>query len=173
MTKQSINRATYDQVMLPIYSPAEFIPVKGVGSRVWDQQGKSYIDFAGGIAVLALGHAHPALNQALKEQSEKLWHVSNIFTNEPALRLAQKLIDNTFAERVFLLILAPKQMRPHLNSLAIMQSPAIILIKPKLLPFTMPSMVEPCLQYRLEDNLNTPMVLAQNLLISYIFLLMI
>ncbi|MGO3683217.1 aspartate aminotransferase family protein [Proteus mirabilis] len=101
MTKQSINRATYDQVMLPIYSPAEFIPVKGVGSRVWDQQGKSYIDFAGGIAVLALGHAHPALNQALKEQSEKLWHVSNIFTNEPALRLAQKLIDNTFAERIF------------------------------------------------------------------------
>ncbi|HEK2898326.1 TPA: aspartate aminotransferase family protein [Proteus mirabilis] len=101
MTKQSINRATYDQVMLPIYSPAEFIPVKGMGSRVWDQQGKSYIDFAGGIAVLALGHAHPALNQALKEQSEQLWHVSNIFTNEPALRLAQKLIDNTFAERVF------------------------------------------------------------------------
>lgn len=101
MTKQSINRATYDQVMLPIYSPAEFIPVKGMGSRVWDQQGKSYIDFAGGIAVLALGHAHPALNQALREQSEQLWHVSNIFTNEPALRLAQKLIDNTFAERVF------------------------------------------------------------------------
>lgn len=101
MTKQSINRATYDQVMLPIYSPAEFIPIKGLGSRVWDQQGKSYIDFAGGIAVLALGHAHPALNQALKEQSEQLWHVSNIFTNEPALRLAQKLIDNTFAERVF------------------------------------------------------------------------
>ncbi|QUT01605.1 bifunctional acetylornithine/succinyldiaminopimelate transaminase [Proteus terrae] len=101
MTNQSINRATYDQVMLPIYSPAEFIPVKGMSSRVWDQQGKSYIDFAGGIAVLALGHAHPALNQALKEQSEQLWHVSNIFTNEPALRLAQKLIDNTFAERVF------------------------------------------------------------------------
>lgn len=101
MTNQSINRATYDQVMLPIYSPAEFIPVKGMGSRVWDQQGKSYIDFAGGIAVLALGHAHPALNQALKEQSEQLWHVSNIFTNEPALHLAQKLIDNTFAERVF------------------------------------------------------------------------
>lgn len=101
MTKQSVNRATYDQVMLPIYSPADFIPVKGQGSRVWDQQGNSYIDFAGGIAVLALGHAHPALNQAIKEQSEKLWHVSNVFTNEPALELAQKLIDNTFAERVF------------------------------------------------------------------------
>lgn len=101
MTKQSVNRATYDQVMLPIYSPADFIPVKGKGSRVWDQQGNVYIDFAGGIAVLALGHAHPALNQAIKEQSEKLWHVSNVFTNEPALELAQKLIDNTFAERVF------------------------------------------------------------------------
>ncbi|RLR64106.1 bifunctional succinylornithine transaminase/acetylornithine transaminase [Pseudomonas aeruginosa] len=101
MTKQSVNRATYDQVMLPIYSPADFIPVKGKGSRVWDQQGNAYIDFAGGIAVLALGHAHPALNQAIKEQSEKLWHVSNVFTNEPALELAQKLIDNTFAERVF------------------------------------------------------------------------
>ncbi|HEK0528277.1 aspartate aminotransferase family protein [Proteus mirabilis] len=101
MINQRINRATYDQVMLPIYSPADFIPVKGQGSRVWDQQGKSYIDFAGGIAVLALGHAHPLLNKALQEQSEKLWHVSNVFTNEPALCLAQKLIQHTFAERVF------------------------------------------------------------------------
>nr|WP_314268206.1 aspartate aminotransferase family protein [uncultured Moellerella sp.] len=102
MTDQTaVNRQTYDQVMLPIYSPAEFIPVKGVGSRVWDQQGKEYIDFSGGIAVLALGHCHPALVNALKEQSEKLWHVSNIFTNEPALQLAQKLIAATFAERVF------------------------------------------------------------------------
>lgn len=101
MINQHINRATYNQVMLPIYSPADFIPVKGQGSRVWDQQGKSYIDFAGGIAVLALGHAHPLLNKALQEQSEKLWHVSNVFTNEPALCLAQKLIQHTFAERVF------------------------------------------------------------------------
>ncbi len=59
-------------------------------------RGKSYIDFAGGIAVLALGHAHPLLNKALQEQSEKLWHVSNVFTNEPALCLAQKLIQHTF-----------------------------------------------------------------------------
>lgn len=55
----------------------------------------------GGIAVTALGHCHPALVAALHEQGEKLWHVSNVFTNEPALRLAQKLIDATFAERVF------------------------------------------------------------------------
>ncbi|ENN8377225.1 aspartate aminotransferase family protein [Providencia rettgeri] len=96
-----VNRQTFDQVMLPIFSPAEFIPVKGEGSRVWDQQGKEYIDFAGGIAVLALGHCHPSLVAAVREQSEKLWHVSNIFTNEQALKLAQKLTNATFADRAF------------------------------------------------------------------------
>ena len=93
-TKQpAITRATFDQVILPIYAPAEFIPVKGKGSRVWDQQGKEYVDFAGGIAVTALGHCHPALVEALKTQGETLWHTSNVFTNEPALRLGQKLVD--------------------------------------------------------------------------------
>ncbi|MDT9741480.1 MAG: aspartate aminotransferase family protein [Klebsiella quasipneumoniae] len=96
----AITRATFDEVILPIYAPAEFIPVKGKGSRVWDQQGKEYIDFAGGIAVTALGHCHPALVAALHEQGETLWHTSNVFTNEPALRLGSKLVDATFAERV-------------------------------------------------------------------------
>ncbi|HHR6080446.1 TPA: aspartate aminotransferase family protein [Providencia alcalifaciens] len=99
--QHAVNRQTFDQVMLPIFSPAEFIPVKGEGSRVWDQQGKEYIDFAGGIAVLALGHCHPKLVAAVREQSEKLWHVSNVFTNEQALMLAQKLTKATFAERAF------------------------------------------------------------------------
>ncbi|SUX57099.1 acetylornithine/succinyldiaminopimelate aminotransferase [Citrobacter braakii] len=66
----AITRATFDEVILPIYAPAEFIPVKGKGSRVWDQQGKEYVDFAGGIAVTALGHCHPALVEALKTQGE-------------------------------------------------------------------------------------------------------
>lgn len=96
-----ISRELFDKVILPVYAPAQFIPVKGKGSRVWDQNGNEYIDFAGGIAVNALGHCHPNLVRALHEQSEKLWHVSNVYTNEPALRLAQKLIDNTFADRVF------------------------------------------------------------------------
>ncbi|HDS7205583.1 TPA: aspartate aminotransferase family protein [Klebsiella quasipneumoniae subsp. similipneumoniae] len=96
----AITRATFDEVILPIYAPAEFIPVKGKGSRVWDQQGKEYIDFAGGIAVTALGHCHPALVAALHEQGETLWHTSNVFTNEPALRLGRKLVYATFAERV-------------------------------------------------------------------------
>ncbi|KIS43540.1 bifunctional acetylornithine/succinyldiaminopimelate transaminase [Kosakonia radicincitans] len=98
--QDAVTRANFDEVILPIYAPAEFIPVKGKGSRVWDQQGKEYVDFAGGIAVTALGHCHPALVETLKTQGETLWHTSNVFTNEPALRLARKLIDATFAERV-------------------------------------------------------------------------
>lgn len=99
--QHNVSRELFDKVILPVYSPAQFIPVKGEGSRIWDQNGVEYIDFAGGIAVNALGHCHPRLIKALQEQSQKLWHVSNIFTNEPALMLAQKLIDHTFADRVF------------------------------------------------------------------------
>jgi len=99
--KMTVTRATFDKVILPVYAPAQFVPVKGKGSRVWDQQGKEYIDFSGGIAVTALGHCHPALVETLKTQGETLWHTSNVFTNEPALRLASKLIAATFAERVF------------------------------------------------------------------------
>lgn len=99
--KFAVSRSTFDQVILPVYAPAQFVPVRGKGSRVWDQQGKEYIDFSGGIAVTALGHCHPVLVDALKRQGETLWHTSNVFTNEPALRLASKLIDATFADRVF------------------------------------------------------------------------
>ncbi|MBC2678811.1 MULTISPECIES: aspartate aminotransferase family protein [Pseudomonas] len=96
-----VQRADFDQVMVPNYAPAAFIPVRGAGSRVWDQAGRELIDFSGGIAVNVLGHAHPALVGALTEQANKLWHVSNVFTNEPTLRLARKLVDATFADRVF------------------------------------------------------------------------
>ncbi len=61
--------------MLPIFRRRNLFQLKVKGSRVWDQQGKEYIDFAGGIAVLALGHCHPSLVAAVREQSEKLWHV--------------------------------------------------------------------------------------------------
>ncbi|MBU2978631.1 aspartate aminotransferase family protein [Alteromonas sp. C1M14] len=96
-----VTRATFDEVMVPNYNPANMVPVRGEGSRVWDQNGDEYIDFAGGIAVNVLGHCHPALVGALTEQGNKLWHLSNVFTNEPALRLAKKLTDATFAERVY------------------------------------------------------------------------
>ncbi|MCG9759558.1 aspartate aminotransferase family protein [Pseudoalteromonas sp. Isolate6] len=97
----TINRELFDDVMVPNYAPSAVIPVKGEGSRVWDQEGREYIDFAGGIAVNCLGHCHPALVGALKEQGEKVWHLSNVMTNEPALRLAKKLTDATFAEKVY------------------------------------------------------------------------
>lgn len=94
-------RADFDRYLVPTYAPAEFIPVLGAGSRVWDQNDREYIDFAGGVAVNALGHCHPALVTALEEQATKLWHVSNWFVNEPALALAKQLVEATFAERVF------------------------------------------------------------------------
>lgn len=98
---KTVTRDTFDQVMVPNYSPAGFIPVRGEGSRVWDQDGREFIDLAGGIAVNSLGHCHPELVAALTEQAGKLWHVSNVFTNEPALQLASALVEKTFADRVF------------------------------------------------------------------------
>ena len=96
-----VSRADFDQVMVPNYAPAGFVPVRGAGSRLWDQSGRELIDLSGGIAVNGLGHCHPALVDALTAQAHKLWHVSNVFTNEPALRLARKLTEATFADRVF------------------------------------------------------------------------
>ena len=98
---KTLTRAQFDEVMVPNYAPSAVIPVRGEGSRVWDQEGNEFIDFAGGIAVNCLGHCHPALVGALKEQGEKLWHLSNVMTNEPALALATKLVDATFADRVY------------------------------------------------------------------------
>lgn len=96
-----VTRALFNEVMVPNYAPADIIPVRGEGSRLWDQQGRDYVDFASGIAVTLLGHCHPKLVAALTEQAGKLWHLSNVMTNEPALRLAKKLTAATFAERVF------------------------------------------------------------------------
>ena len=96
-----VTRAMFDELMVRVYAPADFVPVRGEGSRIWDQQGRMYIDFASGVAVTALGHCHPAMVRALDEQARTLWHVSNWFTNEPALRLAKRLVDATFADKVF------------------------------------------------------------------------
>ncbi len=115
---------------------------------MWDQQGKEYIDFSGGIAVTALGHCHPALIETLKKQGETLWHTSNVFTNEPALRLASKLINATFADRVFLPTPAQKPTRPRLSWRVIMPVNVIARLKAKLLPSIMPFMAGRCLRSR-------------------------
>ncbi len=96
-----IDRNLYDQVMTPNYAPMSIIPERGVGSRLWDTEGREYIDLAAGIAVSVLGHAHPELCRVLADQAGKFWHVSNLLTNKPAIELAQRLCSLTFAERVF------------------------------------------------------------------------
>ena len=101
MPNTDLNRDLFDQVMVPNYAPAKVVPVGGKGSRVWDQNNVEYIDFAGGIAVTSVGHCHPELVTTLQSQGEKLWHLANVMTNEPALHLAQLLTNATFAERVF------------------------------------------------------------------------
>ena len=94
-------REWYDRYMMPNYAPAAMIPVRGSGSRMWDQEEREYIDFGGGIAVNALGHAHPDLVAALTEQAGRLWHTSNVLVTEPALGLARRLVELTFADKVF------------------------------------------------------------------------
>jgi acetylornithine/N-succinyldiaminopimelate aminotransferase len=91
------------QYYLPVYKPRQLILDHGKGSRVWDIDGREYIDLAGGIAVCGLGHADPELVAALTGQAGKLWHTSNVFYSEPPVRLAQELVAaSRFAERVFL-----------------------------------------------------------------------
>ncbi|MDL2284026.1 acetylornithine/succinyldiaminopimelate transaminase [Oxalobacter sp. OttesenSCG-928-P03] len=99
--ERGVTRHTFDEVIVPTYAPSSFIPVRGSGLSLWDQDGKEYLDLTGGIAVSGLGHAHPALVETLQRQAERLWHVSNYYTNEPVLQLAQALTDATFADRAF------------------------------------------------------------------------
>ena len=87
--------------LTPNFAFAPMMPSRAEGSRIWDENGKEYLDLSGGIAVNALGHCHPELIAALTEQAHKYWHVSNYFTTAPAQHLAQRLVDNTFADKVF------------------------------------------------------------------------
>ncbi len=88
---------------LPVYHPRQVVLERGQGSRVWDDQGREYLDLSAGIAVNGLGHNDPDLLAALTEQAGKLWHTSNIFYSEPPLRLAEELVKaSRFAEKVFL-----------------------------------------------------------------------
>ena len=90
-----------ENYLTPNFAFAPVIPDHAQGSHVWDTEGREYLDLAGGIAVNALGHCHPALQAALTEQAAKLWHISNIYTTAPAQQLAQRLVENTFADKVF------------------------------------------------------------------------
>jgi acetylornithine/N-succinyldiaminopimelate aminotransferase len=101
MSKTRVSRATFDEVIVPTYAPSPVMMVRGKGSRLWDDAGRQYIDFAGGIAVSAVGHCHPRVVKALIDQGKRVWHLSNGLVNEPELRLAKQLTAKTFADRVF------------------------------------------------------------------------
>ncbi len=87
--------------VLPTYNRAPIAFVKGEGSWLMAEDGRRYLDLGSGIAVNALGHAHPALVQVLTDQAQKLWHVSNVYTVPEQERLAGLLTDQTFADTVF------------------------------------------------------------------------
>ncbi len=91
------------RALTPNYRQAPLALVRGEGSRVWDADGKEYLDCIAGIATVALGHCNPVLVRALEEQARTLWHVSNLFYNPRAVELAEQLAATTsWAKRVFL-----------------------------------------------------------------------
>lgn len=93
--------ASANEYIMNTYKRFPVVLVKGSGVKVWDVNGKEYLDFAAGIAVCSLGHSHPQVIAAVKEQIEKLTHVSNLYYTEPQTHLAKLLVDNSFADKVF------------------------------------------------------------------------
>ena len=87
--------------VMPTYARADVAFERGEGAYLFDTDGRRYLDFASGIAVTCLGHAHPHLVAALQEQAGKLWHTSNLFRVPQQERLAQRLVDSSFADTVF------------------------------------------------------------------------
>jgi acetylornithine/N-succinyldiaminopimelate aminotransferase len=93
---------TSDKVFAKTYARFPVVFEKGGGCALWDTEGKKYIDFMAGIAVCNLGHAHPRIAKALSRQAETLLHVSNLYYTVPQTQLAELLVQNSFADRVFL-----------------------------------------------------------------------
>ncbi len=90
-----------DTYMFQTYARFPITLMRGEGCRVWDEGGKEYLDFVGGLAVCALGHSSPLVTQVLEDQSKRLVHVSNLYYTRPQTELAQLLVENSFADRVF------------------------------------------------------------------------
>lgn len=94
-------RARWDAVMMPNYGTPPLAIVRGLGCRVWDVDGTAYLDLIAGIAVSALGHAHPALVEAVTRQVGTVAHTSNLFVHEPGVALAERLVGLLGGGRVF------------------------------------------------------------------------
>jgi predicted acetylornithine/succinylornithine family transaminase len=93
--------ALTDKYVARTYARIPIALVRGKGTRVWDADGKEYLDFLAGIAVNSLGHCHPAIVRAIRQQSKKLLHVSNLYHILPQSELARELCHHSFADRVF------------------------------------------------------------------------
>jgi len=93
--------ALSDTCIMNTYRRFPIVLVKGDGARVWDSDGKEYLDFVAGIAVCSLGHSHPAVIDAISRQAEILTHVSNLYYIEPQIHLASRLVKHSFADKVF------------------------------------------------------------------------
>ena len=87
--------------VLPTYARADLTVVRGEGCRVWDDEGRAYLDFGAGIAVVGLGHRHPAVTEATHAQLDRLWHASNLYWTEPMLRLAGLLSERLGGAQAF------------------------------------------------------------------------
>ena len=83
----------YAAALMNTFGPPKLVLTRGQGAHVWDADGKEYVDLLGGIAVNALGHGHPALVEAVTQQLQTLGHVSNFFTTQPQVELAEKLLE--------------------------------------------------------------------------------
>jgi len=94
-------RREAERVLMPTYAPSPISIVRGRGSRVYDLEGREYLDFVAGIAVNTLGHAHPDLVAAIQKQAQHLLHASNLYYTEPQVKLAKALVDHSFAKKVF------------------------------------------------------------------------
>ena len=100
MNEQNIMALAGENIM-NTYRRFPIVLTKGSGARVWDINDREYLDFVAGIAVCNLGHSHPQVTAALKAQLDKLTHVSNLYYTEPQARLAELLVRNSFADKVF------------------------------------------------------------------------
>jgi acetylornithine aminotransferase len=100
-TKNQTTMELADKYMFKTYGRFPITLIRGEGCKVWDEEGKEYLDFVGGLAVCAFGHSSPIVTKALEEQSKKLVHVSNLYYTRPQAEVAQILVENCFADRVF------------------------------------------------------------------------
>ena len=111
MNQESIMAMT-DANIMNTYRRTPIALVKGEGARVWDAEGRQYLDFIAGIAVCNLGHAHPAVVEAIRRQALDLMHVSNLYYTRPQAEVARILVEHSFADQKINLLIIRHHFHP-------------------------------------------------------------